>query len=91
MNHGDAGLVRLFEGCFRLLEDDGVLLVEPQPWKSYRRRRNLLSPEVQATLDGLELRPDSFANVTLPAAGFEHVRNLGCPPGLSPGFSRSSP
>lgn len=37
LNWGDAGLLRLFERCHELLAPGGLLVLEPQPWKSYRQ------------------------------------------------------
>ncbi len=37
LNWGDAGLLRLFQRCCEALAPGGVLLLEPQPWKSYQQ------------------------------------------------------
>jgi 7SK snRNA methylphosphate capping enzyme len=145
LRHGDAGLAGLLANCAVLLREGGVLLVEPQPWKSYRKRRNLLPQEV-CPRSRPDPRPAAAARLSrrdetgpprdetgaradardagqhrdppgglcqrdspgrrspprprparlapradapgVARAGFAHVQNLGCPRGLSKGFSR---
>lgn len=41
LNWGDEGLKRLFRRAFRHLRPGGLLLLEPQPWESYRKRKGL--------------------------------------------------
>lgn len=37
LNWGDDGLLRLFDRCFDVLVPGGLLILEPQSWKSYRQ------------------------------------------------------
>ncbi|XP_050273254.1 probable RNA methyltransferase At5g51130, partial [Quercus robur] len=39
LNWGDDGLITLFSKIWRLLRPGGVLVLEPQPWKSYENNR----------------------------------------------------
>jgi hypothetical protein len=38
LNWGDEGVMKLFRRVYELLEDDGIFIVEPQPWKSYKKK-----------------------------------------------------
>ena len=40
-NWGDAGLKRFFRRIFRQLRPGGRLVLEPQAWASYKRKKNL--------------------------------------------------
>ena len=97
--HGDAGVRTLFRKAHAMLRDDvaacggraefatGVLVLEPQPWRSYRRRARL-SPAMRATYASLQLRPDAFVPLLLGEIGFAAVVTLYAPPAARPDGSR---
>ncbi|KAF8072586.1 RNA methyltransferase [Scenedesmus sp. PABB004] len=78
LNWGDDGLMRLFHKFFRVLAPGGLLVLEPQPWKSYRaavhKHGNALAPFVR--LDALKLHPDGFADFLTRRVGFELLVEL---------------
>ncbi|KAK9768111.1 hypothetical protein K7432_001513 [Basidiobolus ranarum] len=41
LNQGDEGIKQLFQKAYDSLTDNGVLVLEPQPWSSYYRRSHL--------------------------------------------------
>jgi 7SK snRNA methylphosphate capping enzyme len=41
LNYGDEGLQKVFKKIFDSLTPNGVFIMEPQPWKSYKKKRNL--------------------------------------------------
>lgn len=41
LNWGDEGVKKLFKRIFLSLLPGGKLLLEPQPWKSYKKKKNL--------------------------------------------------
>lgn len=50
LHHGDAGLRALFEKFARLLAPGGLLVLEPQPWSSYRSAAFKMRQAGRATL-----------------------------------------
>ena len=77
LNHGDAGLRRFFATVFDCLKPGGRFVYEPQPWKSYAKRKNA-SPEIRAHFDAMAIRPPDFPRV-LEELGFASVVLLGTP------------
>lgn len=59
LNNGDAGLKRFFRRIFRQLRPGGRLLLEPQPWKSYQRRKKL-TKEIEENFPKLNFKPAEF-------------------------------
>uniref|UniRef100_A0A7S0HSN5 RNA methyltransferase n=1 Tax=Hanusia phi TaxID=3032 RepID=A0A7S0HSN5_9CRYP len=84
--YGDEGIKKMFSKCHDLLQDDGILILEPQPWRSYHNKRKV-SAEIEEMYKNISIRPSQFVNETLPAAGFV-VEDLGAPDGMSVGFTR---
>lgn len=41
LNFGDEGLKRMFQRVFKQLRPGGKFVFEPQPWKSYMRKKKL--------------------------------------------------
>ena len=41
LHHGDAGLKRVFKRIMNALRPGGRLILEPQGWASYKRKKNL--------------------------------------------------
>lgn len=85
--HGDDGVRRLFHRIFRMLRPGGVLILEPQPWKSYAKRKNM-SPvglnAVRVYCGGIHadaLHPQTFA---------ENYASIRIKPDQFPGLLKSA-
>jgi 7SK snRNA methylphosphate capping enzyme len=83
---GDAALLRLFRRVHSLLRPGGRFVLEPQPWRTYRKRKHA-SAESARHYASIQLRPP-FTDVLLDDVGFAAVENLGVPPGAAAGYQR---
>lgn len=72
LNWGDDGLITLFVKIWRLLRSGGILLLEPQPWSSYKKNR-LVSETATANYNKIALHPDKFQDILLDKVGFRSV------------------
>ena len=51
LNWGDVGLKRFFKRIFRQLRPGGRLVLEPQAWPSYKRKKNLTVSHLKRFVD----------------------------------------
>ncbi|XP_013082239.2 7SK snRNA methylphosphate capping enzyme-like [Biomphalaria glabrata] len=86
LNNGDAGLKLFFQKVFRQLRPGGRLILEPQPWSTYRKRAKL-SPEMFATYQSIKLKPEAFKHYLL-SIGFVKCEVIGVPITKAKGFRR---
>ncbi|KEP66864.1 UNVERIFIED_CONTAM: bicoid-interacting protein BIN3 [Hammondia hammondi] len=68
LHHGDCGILLLFSRLHALLKPDGILLLEPQDWASYRRARRL-SFEFKQQLRHIRLPPKTFTSILTANSG----------------------
>jgi len=62
LNWGDRGLQEFFRKVDRILGEGGMLILEPQPWKSYQsiwKKRDVAIPAV-GSLRNIKFRPSEF-------------------------------
>jgi 7SK snRNA methylphosphate capping enzyme len=87
--HGDDGLRRAFRRMFRQLRPGGQLILEAQPWQSYRRKKKL-TDKIFAAYQNIQFHPEQFNEYLLsPDVGFQSCHLLGTPCHQSKGFQRS--
>ncbi|XP_037077089.1 probable RNA methyltransferase Y17G7B.18 [Pollicipes pollicipes] len=87
LNFGDAGMRRFFRRVFLSLRPGGRLLLEPQPWASYVKKKKL-TPRIWQTFHEIRLRPETFPDLLINEIGFECYKTVGRPHHSAKGFSR---
>lgn len=77
MHSGDEGLKRLFYRMYECLKPNGVLVLEPQPVRSYKKVRQKKIDGLQKSFaDELTLKPAMFKEHLLTEVGFERFEML---------------
>ncbi|CAI8029468.1 Probable RNA methyltransferase Y17G7B.18 [Geodia barretti] len=88
LNWGDAGLRRTFRKMFRQLRPGGRLLLEPQSFASYTKKKKL-TPAIYQNYHTIEFQPSQFqAYLMSGEVGFTKHRFLGVPQHKAEGFRR---
>ncbi|XP_058079332.1 probable RNA methyltransferase At5g51130 isoform X2 [Magnolia sinica] len=88
LNWGDDGLITLFVKIWRLLRPGGILILEPQPWKSYKNNR-LVSETAKYNFNCILFKPEMFQELLLDKIGFRTVETItNNTPGSVVGFDR---
>ncbi|KAL5572621.1 hypothetical protein UlMin_022218 [Ulmus minor] len=75
LNWGDDGLITLFSKIWRLLNPGGILVLEPQPWKSYESNRQVSETTLQ-NYKKIMFRPECFQDLLLDKIGFRTVEDV---------------
>ncbi|KAK1265061.1 putative RNA methyltransferase [Acorus gramineus] len=88
LNWGDDGLIMLFTNIWRVLRPGGILVLEPQPWKSYQKNHQV-SETATYNFHNILFPPDHFQDILLDKIGFRTVENItNALPGSVVGFDR---
>ncbi|XP_006896538.1 PREDICTED: 7SK snRNA methylphosphate capping enzyme isoform X2 [Elephantulus edwardii] len=88
LNWGDEGLKRMFRRIYRHLRPGGILVLEPQPWSSYGKRKTL-TETIYKNYYRIQLKPEQFASyLTSPEVGFSSYELVATPHNTSKGFQR---
>uniref|UniRef100_H2Z7P3 RNA methyltransferase n=1 Tax=Ciona savignyi TaxID=51511 RepID=H2Z7P3_CIOSA len=88
MNWGDAGIKKTFERFFKQLRAGGKLILEPQDWKSYGKKKKL-TERIYNHYHSIELLPSMFPDYLINVVGFESVEYLtSTVPNTPVGFKR---
>lgn len=73
LNYRDDGLKRFFKRMYRHLRKDGLLILEPQPFDNYGRRKKL-SDRLRANFYSIQFKPEHFDQYLLsPEIGFREI------------------
>ena len=77
LNNGDEGIMKFFKKCYEMLEPDGKFILEPQQWKSYRKKCGTWE-KTKANFSKIQIKPPTFPNV-LKEIGFVAHEELKLP------------
>lgn len=69
LNFGDDGIKFLFKRIYKQLNTNGILILEPQSFKTYKKRSKL-TPEIEANYKNIKLRPSDFKRYLIEEVGF---------------------
>lgn len=72
LNWGDRGVLTLFRKAHACLRPGGRLILDAQPWESYRDDAKM-SQDMRAIYNSLRLRPSQFVDFLLQRVGFRSV------------------
>ncbi|KAI9917457.1 hypothetical protein PsorP6_012431 [Peronosclerospora sorghi] len=85
--HGDEGIKKVFAKIYELLTPGGRFILEPQPWKSYHKRK-FTSEITAANYSKIQLRPKDFPKYLIDTIGFRSCDFLEVCRTSSRGFRR---
>ncbi|CEM01594.1 unnamed protein product [Vitrella brassicaformis CCMP3155] len=90
IHQGDTGVRDFFVKVYRLLEPGGLFVLEPQPWSSYKKKAKTLPPDIQQSINAIQLKPQDFEDLLTRQVGFEKVTEIAAPQpeGAPKGFKR---
>ncbi|XP_069683824.1 7SK snRNA methylphosphate capping enzyme-like [Periplaneta americana] len=88
LNWGDAGLKQAFRRMYLQLRPGGHLILEPQAWESYKKKKNL-TETIFKNYNSIEFFPQKFTEYLLSSeVGFTKCEVIGTPFHQSKGFQR---
>ncbi|KAI5710154.1 hypothetical protein M8J75_006149 [Diaphorina citri] len=87
LNWGDSGIKRVFMRMYAQLREGGVLILEPQGFQSYKKKRKL-TDTIWRNFQAIEFFPHHFTEYLLSEVGFTKCETLGSPLHPSKGFQR---
>jgi 7SK snRNA methylphosphate capping enzyme len=86
LNWGDGGLRTLFQRVYDMLPSAGLFILEPQPWKSYKKKYHL-TETTKTHFKSIEMRPSEFVAYLTEVLGFHLLDTLRPAKAASPGFA----
>eukprot|EP00903_Cladosiphon_okamuranus_P008670 g8309.t1 len=91
INGGDKAVREVFRKAYDLLSPGGRLILEPQPWKSYKKSaRQHGSAEARVNVETIKLRPPDFPTLLTEEVGFRTWEEVGLPAEGVGGFAKRS-
>ncbi|KAH8340784.1 hypothetical protein KR059_006886 [Drosophila kikkawai] len=88
LNFCDAGLKQAFRRMYQQLRPGGKLILEPQSFDGYKRRKKL-SEQIRENYNSIKFRPEEFTEYLLSSeVGFANMELMGTPDHCEAGFKR---
>lgn len=88
LNFCDAGLKQAFRRMYLQLHPGGKLILEPQSFDSYKRRKKL-TENIRKNYNAIQFKPDQFSDYLLSQdVGFADMQLMGVPAHCQAGFKR---
>ncbi|KAH8310636.1 hypothetical protein KR044_002318 [Drosophila immigrans] len=88
LNFCDAGLKQAFRRMFLQLRPGGKLILEPQSFDTYKRRKKL-TDKIRQNYNSIKFKPEEFTAYLLGAeVGFASMQLMGLPEHCNAGFKR---
>lgn len=78
LNYADDGLKRSFKRMYAQLKPGGMLIIEPQPWSSYKKKK-FISENMMKTFKTINLRPNQFNDYLISEVGFASFNLIDTP------------
>ncbi|CAD8190848.1 unnamed protein product [Paramecium pentaurelia] len=75
LNFGDIGIKRLFKTISNFLNVGGHLILEPQEWKSYKKKK-YYSSEFKQNYKEIQLKPQDFSKVLEKEYNFKLIQQI---------------
>ncbi|XP_016923438.3 U6 snRNA methylphosphate capping enzyme Amus [Drosophila suzukii] len=88
LNFCDSGLKQAFRRMYLQLRPGGQLILEPQSFDGYKRRKKL-SEQIRENYNSIKFRPEQFTEYLIgPEVGFDKMELMGTPEHCEAGFKR---
>ena len=75
LHYGDTGIKALFFKVYKSLSEGGIFVLEPQPWKSYKKKKHL-APELKEQYKKIKFLPNQFEEYLVDVIGFKVINKL---------------
>jgi 7SK snRNA methylphosphate capping enzyme len=87
LNYGDIGVKILFYNIYKQLKPNGLFVFEPQPWHSFKKKKNL-NPTIKNNFLAIKLKPHQYINFLIETFGFKLISHSIPPPNSKKSFDR---
>jgi len=88
LNWCDYGIKRFFNKVYETLKDNGIFILEPQPFSGYSRKAKN-NKKLLSNIKNIQLYPEHFHQYLIDTVGFKRYELLGKSTNQSKGFQRN--